>query len=38
LLTGLNLVRLEVGDDADDAVLDVMDLLEGWCAPHACID
>jgi hypothetical protein len=30
-------LRLEGKEDAEDVVLDVMDALDGWVAPHAVI-
>lgn len=35
LLEDLDEIRALVPEDVEDSVLDVMDNLTGWCAPHA---
>lgn len=37
LLEDLDQIRALVSPDGEDKVLDVMDLLVGWCAPQACL-
>jgi hypothetical protein len=34
LLAELQRVRSVVSEDVEDLVLEVMDVLSGWCAPH----
>jgi hypothetical protein len=38
LLEDLSQIRKLVDEETEDLVLDVMDLLEGWCAPSARLD
>jgi hypothetical protein len=38
LLDDLSQIRALVADDLEESVLDVMDLLVGWCAPEFRLD
>jgi hypothetical protein len=38
LLDDLSQIRKLVDEETEERVLDVMDLLEGWCAPSARLD